>query len=195
MNLDVSFKNRKSSSCVHYIIFFCHQMDQICSYTHTHTHTHTHTKLPKHSSSWDDVLIEYCFRSTVPDSLSSIFRERKQKGLQRKCETRMALLWQEDGELLTYNPFMHPIMFHYCIYCCRMSEESACHVSLIPLFATGCCGLRVGDVVLYIPQSYPFCSHWSRYLCQDIHPLSSKGACMCGNASSLARLHVCIYSI
>lgn len=133
-------------------------------------------------------LLTLCCTSCV----SSLFRECKQKGLQRKCETRMALLWQEDGELLIYNPFMHPIVFHYCIYCCRMSGESTSHVSLLPPFATGCCGLRVGDVVLYIPQSYPFCSHWSHYLCQDIHPFSSKGACMCGNASSTVWLHVCI---
>lgn len=29
---------------------------------------------------------------------SSVFRERKQESLQGECETRMALLWQEDGK-------------------------------------------------------------------------------------------------
>lgn len=29
---------------------------------------------------------------------SSVSREREQKSLQGECETRMALLWQEDGK-------------------------------------------------------------------------------------------------
>lgn len=43
----------------------------------------------------------------------------------------MALLWQENGELLIYNPFMYPIVFYNWIYCCKMSKESACRALLM----------------------------------------------------------------
>lgn len=37
--------------------------------------------------------------------------------------------------------------------------------------------LRVDDVVHDIPQSYPFCSRWSRDLCKDSQPGGPKGVC------------------
>ena len=110
----------------------------------------------------------------------SLFRECKQKGLQTKCETRMALFWKENGELLTYKFIYVPI----CILKVNVMKQDIDRENLSPVinasfFATGCRRLRVDDVVLYIPQSYPFCSRRPRDLCQDIHPGLSKGACMC----------------
>lgn len=64
---------------------------------------------------------------------SSLFRECKQKGLQGKCETRMALLWQEDGKSLVYNPSVYPIVFCNLIHWCNMSSESGCQALIMQL--------------------------------------------------------------
>lgn len=124
---------------------------------------------------------------------SFIFREHKQKDLQRQCEARMALFWQENGEFphdtcprsaLYLNLLLWDVNKEHWLSCASNASSSA----------AGCCGLRMGDVVLHVPQSYPFCSHRPCYLCQDFHPLSSKGACMCVNACERAlQLCVCIF--
>lgn len=66
-----------------------------------------------------------CWSSSV-FLFSLFFRECKQEGLQRKRETRMALLWQENGKLTINNPCMSFVGFPDE----KMSKESVHHVSI-----------------------------------------------------------------
>lgn len=56
-------------------------------------------------------------------------------------------------------------------------SEPLLRVSNTSRLVAGCGGLRVDDVVHDLPQSYPFCSRWSRYLCKDSQPGGPKGVC------------------
>lgn len=103
---------------------------------------------------------------------SSAFREREQKSLQGEREARMALLWQEDGKPLRS---LCSGGFWELLWCVGNASR----------LLAGCGRLRVGDVVHDIPQSYPFCSGWSRYLCKDSQPGGPKGVCVKAHALAL----------
>lgn len=55
-------------------------------------------------------------------------------------------------------------------------EALSC-VNNVSHLVAGCGRLRMDHVVHDIPQSYPFCSGWSRYLCKDSQPGGPKGVC------------------
>lgn len=80
--------------------------------------------------------------------------------------------------------------------CQKKKKKKDCllGVSNTASFSTGCCRLWMDDVVLYIPQSYPFCSHRSRDLCKDIHARISKGACMCLLQTDRKKACECLYN-
>lgn len=82
----------------------------------------------------------------------------------------------QDGIILAGKwlvPLLH--VFSIRLHSAMLSERLLFDPNVFFL-AAGCCGLRMGDVVHDIPQSYPFCSRWSCDLCQDIFPGGSKGA-------------------
>lgn len=144
------------------------------------------------------LLVRHYFQCTISDILFGEYPVYPLclEHINRKAfKERVKPGWHYFGRKMVSCPYIIPSCIALCSkieFTADVKGERFSCVYDASSFATGCCGLRMDDVVLYIPQSYPFCSHWPRYLCQDIHPVSPEGACMCVNALELAQQSDCI---